>query len=228
MKKERSPKDKLTRIMQVSTVAITLFCIALLFVLRLCINVPTVVLMAVILPLLWGGLWLLGKILEKGRYKDVFDEMNKEAEMEEEQEKKKGQKPNISGLVLLSVAVLLFAVITGAEMVSNMIKDKSFVDYLPDLCMVLTFLLCGFFLARISYNIKRGKVFFTQNSRLIYYIAFTVLLSTNIQAHYWESTTMVPNSTVLWCYLVFVGLVFFFGHLYNIAIEIKEDLDLTI
>ncbi len=229
MKKMRTPKDKAKLILYVSVALVTLFSAAVMIVVGRVADLPAVVLGMLFYPLMVGGMWLLGKIMDRSKYKDVFDELNKEAEMEEEEEeKKRGQKPNVGGLVLLVVMIFLFAVFGGIEMVVNMVDNRSFVDYLPDLCMVLTGLVCGALLARIAYNIRKGKVFYSGNVRLIYLIAVTILLSAGTQHHYWESTAMVPNTAVFFCYMVFVGLCFFFGNLFSIAIQIKEDQDLTI
>ncbi len=134
----------------------------------------------------------------------------------------------MGGLIFLTFAIFLFAVFSGIEMAVNMIENKSFVNYLPDLCMVLTYFICGGLLAKLAHNTRKGKVFYSGNVTLIYLIGVTILVSANVQTHYWDSTTMVPNTTVFACYMVFVGLCFFFGNLFSIAVQIKEDQDLTI
>ncbi len=229
MKKPRTLKDKLKFIIYASAALVTLLAVGIMVCLETILNIPLAIAMLALFLVLIGGFWLIGKFMDHSKYKTEFDEMEKEAEIEEEEEKKKrGMKPSITGLVLLAATIFLFAVFSGIEMVVNMIDDKSFADYLPDLCMVLTYFVSGGLLAKIAYNIRKGKVFHSGNTTLIYLIGVTIFASANIQNHYWESTTMVPNMTVFACYMVFVGLCVFFANLFSIAIQIKEEQDLTI
>ncbi len=229
MKKNRTLKDKLKFMIYASVTILTLLATGAMICLRHFLDLPVVLSVLVISPVMIGGFWLIGKIMDKSKYKAEFDELEKEAEREEEEEKKKrGMKPSIVGLVFLAAAIFIFAVFSGIEMVVDMIDNKSFVDYLPDLCMVFTYFISGVLLAKIAHNIKKGKVFFSGNATLIYLIALTIFASANIQNHYWDSTTMVPNMTVYACYMFFVGLCLFFANLFSVAIKIKEEQDLTI
>lgn len=75
-------------------------------------------------------------------------------------------------------------------------------------------------------RLEFGVVF--MNSNLMYIIGATLILSTILQTQLWETTEMIPNLTVAMYYYLFGVLVMFFGKLFNIAIKIKEEQDLTI
>ncbi len=228
MKTNRTLKDKLKFMLYASVALIILLATGTMVWIRLFLDLPLAVAVLVIFPMMTGGCWMLGKIMDKSKYKAEFDELEKEAEIEEEQKKKRGLKPSIIGLVLLAATIFLLAVFNGIEMVVNMKDNKSIVNYLPDLCMVLTNFILSVLLAKIAYNIRKGKIFYSGNATLIYLIGATIFVSAGIQNHYWDSTAMVPNSTVFTCYMVFVGLCCFFANLFSIAIQIKEEQDLTI
>ncbi len=229
MKKKPSQRRQIELIIYAVIVLTALGFIALTIWLRKLVNFPTV-LFYVCLPLvvvLMANLTMT--ILEKTRYKGEIDRMEKEAEEEEENESTgKNEKPRIWSIGLFAALALIWAVIEGVGTSSDMIKAKSFIAYIPDMICALTLLVIGLLLAGITYNVWKGRVFTETNSRLIYLIAVTLTVSVIIQLHYWDSTPMIPNETVGMYFMGFGIMTAFFGSLFNIAIKMKNDQDLTI
>ncbi len=228
-KNSSKPKRKLKVLLYVLCVSLALAFVALVFFLRLHVNLPSALVVLCLLPLFWGGLVLVVKILERSHFKTELDDWEKELVEDEKREQKKGERPGISGLFILSAGFVLCAIVCGLSLVADVYKtEMTFASVLPDAIGFLTMLLCGVFLAIIVYNVKFGKLFSEMNVRLIYAMGVTILLSAVIQNHYWDTTMMVPNDTVNLYYLFFSAILFFFGKLFDIAIKMKEEQDLTI
>ncbi len=168
---------------------------------------------------------LVIRMMEKGRYRKEMEELEKELEAEEKRGK---EKPKIYNIVFLSVVLLVVAVIDGVNVVTDMIENESFTAFLPDFVGFVTMFIIGGLVAGIAYNVWKGRVFYSRNSVLMNLIGATFILSALVQNHCWEATTMIPNVTVFMYFILFGGIIIFFGSLFDIAIRIKEDQDLTI
>ncbi len=192
------------------------------------ISFPIAIPIMLIFPVMGASASLAQTFLEKSRYKTEMDAMEKEAEEEEKKEAEKEEKPQIWSLAILSFSAVIWAMAEGTETVINMIKAKSFVMFIPEFLSFMTLLIIGLLLAKISWNVRKGKVFTKSNYSLIYCIALTVVISVVVQLHYWDATPMIPNSTVGMYFLAFGMIILFLGSLFRIAIKIKNDQDLTI
>ncbi len=200
----------------------------LALLLRNVINFPIAIPVMLVIPVMGATGSLAQILLEKSRYKAEIDAMEKEAEEEEKKEAEKEEKPQIWSLAWLSFAAVVWAMVEGATTVDNMVRAKSFVMFIPEFLSFMTLLIIGLLLAKISWNVRKGRVFTKSNYTIIYWIALTVVMSVVIQQHYWDATPMIPNSTVGMYFLVFGMIIFFLGSLFRIAIKIKNDQDLTI
>ncbi len=230
MIKKPSPKRQIELIIY-AVIIITgalYFCLTLW--LRKIINIPAAVFYILLPFIMIAVLNLTQTLLEKGRYKDEITRWEKEIEEEEIKDEQNGkiEKPNIWQIGLFAACALVWAGVEVVGTARDMIQEKSFTMFIPDLVCTLTLLIIGLVITKITYNVWKGKVFTESNSKLIYFMGFILVLSVLIQQHYWDSTEMVPNSTVGMYFMGFGALILFFGSLFDIAIKMKNDRDLTI
>ena len=179
-----------------------------------------------------GGLVLFQKIIERSRYKQDFEEANRELEKEEEMKSAKDERPGFRSLAIVAVVAMICAVSDAVETVSLMVSDYSnglpINTHLPQCINILTLLTCGIFIAVILYNVSKRRVFDNRNSFCIYGVGATIIISTMLQSELWASTPMIPNGNVMMYYLIFGIFIVFFGKLFDIAVKLKNEQDLTI
>ncbi len=222
MKTHKSPKDRFKIMLTLIYAAIAVAFVILMLVVMVYFDLSSPFVPLCMVPLMLGVYILAGQILKK-RYRKEMEEL--EAEMEEEDKK---EKPKIYNIFFLSAVLIIVAVIDGVNVVFDMIENESIPEYLPDFIGFLTMFVCGALIAGIAYNVRKGRIFYSRNSTLLNLIGATFILSALVQNHYWEGTTMIPNTTVFMYFIFFGGIIIFFGSLFDIAIKIKEDQDLTI
>jgi hypothetical protein len=63
---------------------------------------------------------------------------------------------------------------------------------------------------------------------MIYGVGVTLIISTMLQNEIWDSTLMVPNSTLTSYFYLFGMFFIFLGKLFEIAIKIKKENDMTV
>lgn len=210
--------------------AIVLFVGVMFF--RVNSDIPSVLLYLCMGVVYVGGLVLVQKILERSHWKDVLEKANIECEEEEEKKKTTDQIPNFFTLLITSVVAFLYVISDIIDIVNSIISNSTITDsidqYLPQCVNVLTLLICCVFIAVILYNVWRRNVFNRKNSFCIYGVGATIVISTFLQGAYFESTPMIPNEDVKIYYLLFGIFIFFFGALFDIAVKMKEEQDLTI
>ena len=179
-----------------------------------------------------GGLILFRKVIERSRYKKEYEEANREFEKEEEMKSAKDERPEFRSLAIVAVVAMTCAVSDAAETINLMMSDYSNAlpinTYLPQFINILTLLACGIFIAVILYNVSKSRVFDNRNSLCIYGIGATIISSTLLQSEFWATTPMIPNSSVEMYYMIFGMFIIFFGKLFDIAVELKNEQDLTI
>ena len=225
-----TPKKKVSLIIHVVTILMAVALLVFIHFIKTKFDLPIIILYACSMPLLIGGMILFSKWLEKSKWKDTVEEMEKECEKEEEKSK---PIPGIYGLVLLVIICLGFSISNGIDIaegiLSNEYEQGQFLKVIiPDCISIFTLLSCSVLIAIIAYNVMRKKVFTTTNARLIYSIGAIVIFSIIIQNHYWETTSMLPNSTVSMIFALFGAFIIFFGRVFHIGVKIKEEQDLTI
>ena len=179
-----------------------------------------------------GGLILFQKIIERSRYSKDFEEANHEAEKEEEMKSAKDERPGFRSLAIVAVVAMICAVAKAVETVELMISDYSnglpINAHLPQCINILTLLACGIFIVVILYNVSKRRVFDSRNSFCIYGVGATIIVSTLLQSELWATTPMIPNDTVMMYYMIFGIFIVFFGKLFDIAVKLKNEQDLTI
>ena len=179
-----------------------------------------------------SGFILFRKVIERSRYKKDYEEANREFEKEEEMKSAKDERPGFRSLAIVAVVAMICAVSDAAVTVNLMMSDYSNAlpinTYLPQFINILTLLACGIFIAVILFNVSKNRVFDNRNSLCIYGIGATIISSTLLQSEFWATTPMIPNSSVEMYYMIFGMFIIFFGKLFDIAVKLKNEQDLTI
>ena len=228
--KNMDPKKKVTWIINSVMTLSVIALVAIVHYIKAKYNLPTLVLYACCMPILIGGIILLSKWLERSKWKDTVEEMNKKCEKEEEKSK---PIPGSFGLILLAIICLGFSIGNGIDLTtgifSNAYEPEHFLKVIvPDCIGVSTLLACSAIISLIAYNVMKKKIFTSANAKLIYSIGAIVIVSVIIQNHYWETTTMMPNDTVGMIFALFGAFIVFFGRVFAIGVKMKEEQDLTI
>ena len=225
-------KKKLKRMITWSTILVETILLAIGLVVRHIYDVPWVIIALFYVPLLVLSLALLSKYFSKGKWKDTMDELEQEAEEEEKREEEKTQIPKI-GLMWLVVCVSLFIAVGDTIDISGRIilhnqGGSSLAELLPELLGVLTIAICTVFIAIILFNVRRNRIFDQTNARMVYGVGATLIISAVTQVEVWDSTVMVPNSTVSIYFSLLGMFIIFLGKLFEIAVKIKKENDMTV
>ena len=232
MNEKKSSTKKITRIINAFAIIWAVVLFAIVICLRIKTGWPAVLLYLSMGFAYTGGLILFQKIIERSRYSKEFEEVNRELEKEEEMKSAKEERPGFRSLAIVAVIAMICAVAKAVETVKLMISDYSnglpINTHLPQCINILTLLVCGIFIAIILYNVSKRRVFDSRNSFCIYGVGATIIISTLLQSELWATTPMIPNDTVMMYYMIFGIFIVFFGNLFDIAVKLKKEQDLTI
>ena len=232
MNDKKPSTKKIMRIINIFAFIWSVVLFAIVIYLRIKTDWPAVLLYLSMGFAYTGGLILFQKIIERSRYSKEFEEANRELEKEEEMKSAKDERPGFRSLAIVAVIAMICAVAKAVETVKVMISDYSnglpINAHLPQCINILTLLVCGIFIAIILYNVSKRRVFDSRNSFCIYGVGATIIISTLLQSELWATTPMIPNDTVMMYYMIFGILIVFFGNLFDIAVKLKKEQDLTI
>ena len=232
MNEKKPSTKKITRIINAFATIWAVVLFAIVICLRVKTDWPAVLLYLCFGFIYTGGLILFQKIIERSRYSKDFEEANREAEKEEEMKSAKDVRPGFRSLAIVAVVAMICAVAKAVETIELMISDYSnglpINAHLPQCINILTLLACGIFIAVILYNVSKRRVFDSRNSFCIYGVGATIIVSTLLQSELWATTPMIPNDTVMMYYMIFGIFIVFFGKLFDIAVKLKNEQDLTI
>ena len=232
MNEKKPSTKKITRIINAFATIWAVVLFAIVICLRIKTGWPAVLLYLSMGFAYTGGLILFQKIIERIRYSKEFEEVNRELEKEEEMKSAKDERPGFRSLAIVAVVAMICAVAKAVETVKLMISDYNnglpINAHLPQCINILTLLVCGIFIAVILYNVSKRKVFDSRNSFCIYGVGATIIISTLLQSELWEATPMIPNNTVMMYYMIFGIFIVFFGNLFDIAVKLKKEQNLTI
>jgi hypothetical protein len=232
MNEKKPSTKKITRIINAFATIWAVVLFAIVICLRVKTDWPAVLLYLCFGFIYTGGFILFQKIIERSRYSKEFEEVNRELEKEEEMKSAKDERPGFRSLAIVAVIAMICAVAKAVETVKLIISDYNnglpINAHLPQCINILTLLVCGIFIAVILYNVSKRKVFDSRNSFCIYGVGATIIISTLLQSELWTTTPMIPNDTVMMYYMIFGIFIVFFGNLFDIAVKLKKEQDLTI
>lgn len=223
---------KFKRILLTCNVLLGVAFVAIVVLLRIRLNLPMAVAFLCVFPFYIKSHVFFVQFLERKGCKLYIDAMVKKEEAEEECELRAGGRPGVWELVIVSILTLVIACYSAGNLLlciyEEWKEDISLTTYMPQIVEIFTLLPCALLLLGLSYNVWHRRVFVSANSLLVNGIAFVIILSTLVQVHYWESTPMVPNDTVFLFYMLLGCCIFFFGSLFDIAVRMKNEQDLTV
>lgn len=227
-----TPKRKWDVVMYTSSILMGLVIAALAIFVDRTFEIPSIVIRVLMWLLVIVLVVGFTKWLERTWFKKSMPEIEKEIEKEIEE----GESTISQGFVFMAVLVVgSFLVVIGStasdlwgELMEAYRVGKELKAFLPGFIGLFTMAVFAAVIGGIVYNISRGRIFASANANLIYGLGATIFLSTVLQQHCWDSTLMVPNSTVGTFYMVLAIVFFLLSRLFSIAIKIKEDQDLTI
>ena len=232
MNEKKPSTKKITRIVNLFTTIWAVVIFAIVICLRIKTDWPAVLLYLCMGFAYAGGIILFQKVIERSRYSKDFEEANREAEKEEEMKSAKDERPGFHSLAIVAAVAMICAVSNAVGtvklMVSDYINGLPINAHLPQCMNILTLLACGIFIAVIFYNVSKRRVFDNRNSFCIYGVGATIIVSTLLQSELWATTPMIPNDTVMMYYMIFGIFIVFFGKLFDIAVKLKNEQDLTI
>lgn len=179
-----------------------------------------------------SGLFLFQKFLEHSRWRKNFEEANRLCEEEEAKKTAVDVIPNFLTLAMVAFVAILYAVFEVVDLiqllVANSDAEVSIDTILPQCVNVLTILICCVFIAVILYNVSNKQVFDRRNVTCIYGVGTSIIGSALLQYYTWGSTRMMPNTEVMLYYALLGAFIIFFGKLFDIAVKLKQEQDLTI
>lgn len=232
MNEKKPSTKKIMRIINIFAFIWMALLIVPLIYLRAKSEIPAILLYLCFGFVYMGGMIVFQKVLERTRLKGALEEANRELEKEEEMKSAKDERPGFRSLAIVAVVAMICAVAKAVETIELMISDYSnglpVNAHLPQCINILTLLACGIFIAVILYNVSKRKVFDSRNSFCIYGVGATIIISTLLQSELWATTPMIPNDTVMMYYMIFGIFIVFFGKLFDIAVKLKNEQDLTI
>lgn len=222
---------KITRIINILSVSWLIILSVGVFFLRIKTNIFPVLLYCCMGVLYIGGLIVFQKVIEHSSLKEEFEEANRECEKEEATKTLSDEKPDLRSLAAMALLAFIIAIFDTIGIVRTMIATHSqgqpIQEYLPQCADSLTILTCCIFIAVILVNVSRKRIFDRRNSICIYGVGVTVIFSYLLQNHLWGDTIMTNLNTGVFYSLLGV-LILFFGRLYDIAVKMKKEQDLTI
>ncbi|MEE1089438.1 MAG: DUF2975 domain-containing protein [Bacteroidaceae bacterium] len=225
-------KKKLKKMITWSTILVETILLAIGLVVRHIYDVPWVIIALFYVPLLVLSLALLSKYFSKGKWKDSMDELERECEEEERREEKKVEKSNVTLMWIVLIVCMIIAVGDTIEITGRIILrsygGNPVKELLPEVFGPLTMAICAVFIVIILFNVNRNRVFDHTNVKMIYGVGVTLIISTMLQNEIWDSTLMVPNSTLTSYFYLFGMFFIFLGKLFEIAIKIKKENDMTV
>lgn len=225
-------KKKLKRMITWSTILVETVLAAIGMAVHIIYDVSYLLVCFCLFPLMLLAMILLSKYFSKGKWKDSMDELERECEEEERREEKKVEKSNVTLMWIVLIVCMIIAVGDTIEITERIILrsygGNPVKELLPEVFGPLTMAICAVFIVIILFNVNRNRVFDHTNVKMIYGVGVTLIISTMLQNEIWDSTLMVPNSTLTSYFYLFGMFFIFLGKLFEIAIKIKKENDMTV
>lgn len=231
MKKDMDNKKKVKRTINIfSAVWITVL-LLIVVVLRVITEIPALLLYGCMGACYVGGLLALQKVMEEGKLKDALEEVNRECEEEEENKPASEEKPDFFSLAVIALFAFIYSVCTlgeiGQTVMTNMSEGSTIKEMLPECISALTLLVCCVFIAIILFNVAKKRIFDRRNSICIYGVGTAVIFGTVIQNWVSDNTALLDSDVSVYYSLLGIFIIFF-GRLFDIAVKLKKEQDLTI
>lgn len=231
-KNKRVSTKKIMRIINIFTAIWSIILVTLYTLIRVKSNMDSLLLAFGLGFAFVGGLILFQKILEHSKLKEALEEANRECEEEESNKKATDEKPEFGTLMIIAAFAFIYAiqeiVDVAQMMITNYPNELSIKEFLPQCADTLMLLVCCTFIAVILYNVSKRKIFDRLNSICIYGVGATIIFGSLLQRQLFGEDSTIPDSNVLIYYSLLGVFIIFFGKLFDIAVKLKKEQDLTI
>lgn len=229
--KEGKSTKKIARIINIFSVSWMIILFAAVMILRVKTSIPALLLYGCMGALYIGGLLGLQKGLENSRLKHEFEEANRECEEEEAKKTSADEKPDFFTLLVIAIFALIYSVSNAVDLVQNMISahsaDIPLSQYLPQFADTLTLLICCIFIGIIVFNVSRKRIFDRLNSICIYGVGAAIIFGHILQIQLMGDAPTADTDVLVYYSLLGIFIIFF-GRLFDIAVKMKNEQDLTI
>ena len=229
--KDGKSTKKITKIITIFSVSWQIILFAAVIILRVKTDIPALLLYGCMGVLYVGGLLGLQKGLENSRLKHEFEEANRECEEEEAKKTSADEKPDFFSLLIIAVFALIYAVSNAVDLAQNMISAHSsgipVSEFLPQCMNILTLLICCIFVGIIVFNVSRKRIFDRSNSICIYGVGAAIIFGNILQIQLMGDAPTADTDALVYYSLLGI-LIIFFGRLFDIAVKMKKEQDLTI
>ena len=229
--KEGKSTKKITKIITIFSVIWQIILFAAVIILRVKTDIPALLLYGCMGVLYVGGLLGFQKGLENSRLKHEFEEANRECEEEEAKKTSADEKPDFFTLLVIAIFALIYSVSNAVDLVQNMISahsaDIPLSQYLPQFAGTLTLLVCCIFIGIIVFNVSRKRIFDRRNSICIYGVGAAIIFGHILQIQLMGDAPTADTDVLVYYSLLGI-LIIFFGKLFDIAVKMKNEQDLTI
>ena len=229
--KEGKSTKKITKIITIFSVIWQIILFAAVIILRVKTDIPALLLYGCMGVLYVGGLLGFQKGLENSRLKHEFEEANRECEEEEAKKTSADEKPDFFTLLVIAIFALIYSVSNAVDLVQNMISahsaDIPLSQYLPQFADTLTLLVCCIFIGIIVFNVSRKRIFDRRNSICIYGVGAAIIFGHILQIQLMGDAPTADTDVLVYYSLLGIFIIFF-GRLFDIAVKMKNEQDLTI
>ena len=229
--KEGKSTKKITKIITIFSVIWQIILFAAVIILRVKTDIPALLLYGCMGVLYVGGLLGFQKGLENSRLKHEFEEANRECEEEEAKKTSADEKPDFFTLLVIAIFALIYSVSNAVDLVQNMISahsaDIPLSQYLPQFADTLTLLVCCIFIGIIAFNVSRKRIFDRRNSICIYGVGAAIIFGHILQIQLMGDAPTADTDVLVYYSLLGIFIIFF-GRLFDIAVKMKNEQDLTI
>ena len=231
MKSDLDNKKKVKRIIKIFSAAWIIVLLAIVIILRVTTEIPAIALYLCMGACYIGGILGLQKAMERGKLKDAIDEVNRECEAEEDNKLVTDEKPDFFSLAVIAMFALIYSICTlgeiGQTVLSDLSEGSTIKELLPQCISALSLLICCTFIGVILFNVAKKKVFDRSNSICIYGVGVTVIFGTILQNQLPGGIPMLETDATVYYSLLGI-LIIFFGRMFDIAVKMKQEQDLTI
>ena len=229
--KDGKSTKKIARIINIFSVSWMIILFAAVMILRVKTSIPALLLYGCLGVLYIGGLLGFQKGLENSRLKLEFEEANRECEKEEAKKTSADEKPDFFTLLAIAIFALIYSVSNAVDLVQNMISahsaDIPLSQYLPQFADTLTLLICCIFIGIIVFNVSRKRIFDRRNSICIYGVGAAIIFGHILQIQLMGDAPIADTDVLVYYSLLGIFIIFF-GRLFDIAVKMKNEQDLTI
>ena len=231
MKNNMDNKKKVKRIINIFSAAWWTVLLLIVIFLRTTTEIPGILLYGCMGACYVAGLLALQKAMEGGKLKDALEEVNRECEEEEENKPASEEKPDFFSLAVIALFAFIYSICTlgeiGQTVIKNLSEGSTIKDMLPQCISALTLLICCVFIAIILFNVAKKRIFDRRNSICIYGVGATVIFGKILQNWLYDNAALTESDTTVYYSLLGI-LIIFFGRLFDIAVKMKNEQDLTI